>query len=30
MKKRVIRITEQDLAKLLSDVLNMTGIFGKN
>jgi hypothetical protein len=28
--KRVIRLTEQDLAKVLSDVLNMAGIFGKN
>jgi hypothetical protein len=27
--KRVIRLTEQDLAKVLSDVLNMTGVFGK-
>ena len=26
--KRIVRITEQDLAKVLSDVLNMTGIFG--
>jgi hypothetical protein len=28
--KRVIRLTEQDLAKVLSDVLNMTGVFGKD
>ena len=28
--KRVIRLTEQDLAKVLSDVLNMTGLSGKN
>jgi hypothetical protein len=26
---KVIRITEQDLSKILSDVLNMTGIFGE-
>ena len=28
--KRIVRITEQDLAKVLSDILNMTGIFGKD
>jgi hypothetical protein len=28
MGKKVIRISEQDLSKILSDVLNMTGIFG--
>jgi hypothetical protein len=26
---KVIRLTEQDLSKILSDVLNMTGIFGE-
>jgi hypothetical protein len=26
---KVIRITEQDLSKILSDILNMTGIFGE-
>lgn len=30
MAKKVIRLTEQDLAKVISDVLNMTGIFGKD
>ena len=30
MAKKVIRLTEQELSKVLSDVLNMTGIFGKN
>jgi len=30
MGKKVIRLTEQELAKVLSDVLNMTGIFGKD
>jgi hypothetical protein len=29
MAKRVIRLTEQELSKVLSDVLNMTGVFGK-
>ena len=29
MAKKVIRLTEQELSKVLSDVLNMTGIFGK-
>ena len=27
---KVIRLTEQELAKVLSDVLNMTGVFGKD
>jgi len=27
---KVIRLTEQELAKILGDVLNMTGIFGKD
>ena len=29
MAKKVIRLTEQELSKVLSDVLNMTGIFGR-
>jgi hypothetical protein len=29
MAKKVILLTEQELSKVLSDVLNMTGIFGK-
>jgi hypothetical protein len=29
MAKRVIRLTEQELSKVLSDVLNMTGVFGR-
>lgn len=29
MAKRVIRLTEQELSKVLSDILNMTGAFGK-
>jgi hypothetical protein len=29
MAKRVIRLTEQELSKVLSDILNMTGVFGK-
>jgi hypothetical protein len=30
MAKKVIRLTEQELSKILGDILNMTGIFGKN
>lgn len=30
MGKKVIRLTEQELSKVLSDILNMTGIFGKD
>jgi hypothetical protein len=30
MAKRVIRLTEQELSKILGDILNMTGIFGKD
>jgi hypothetical protein len=29
MAKRVIRLTEQELSKVLSDILNMTGAFGR-
>ena len=29
MAKKVIRLTEQELSKVLSDVLNMTGVFGR-
>ena len=29
MAKRVIRLTEQELSKVLSDILNMTGVFGR-
>ena len=28
--KKVIRLTEQELSKILSDILNMTGVFGKD
>jgi len=30
MAKRVIRLTEQELSKILGDILNKTGIFGKD
>jgi hypothetical protein len=30
MAKKVIRLTEQELTKILGDILNMTGIFGKD
>jgi len=30
MAKKVIRLTEQELSKILGDILNMTGIFGKD
>jgi hypothetical protein len=30
MGKKVIRLTEQELSKILSDILNMSGVFGKD